>query len=143
MTFTIWLIVYTILIKELSRVNSAIMRIYNSDICMQHTMCQHSENFLRITFRRICNFVLLMVICPIISEFVACRSATKRAMCQHLVEQCITEISSLYSFGKVSLLTNRESQFVIYSMPKRLSCIILYFWVTSCKNFIHEERAEN
>jgi hypothetical protein len=28
-------------------------------------------------------------------------------MCQHLVEQCMTEISSIYLSGKVSLPTNR------------------------------------
>jgi archaellum biogenesis ATPase FlaH len=69
--------------------------------------------------------VLLGVTCPFILEFASRRSGTKRAMCQQLVEQYMTEISSLYSFGKVILLTNR-SQFVMSSVPKRLSCVILY-----------------
>jgi hypothetical protein len=76
-----------------------------------------------------------------ILEFASCRSATKRAMCQHLVEQCMTEISSLYSFGKVFGLLI-ESQFVIFSMPKRLPYII-YLRITSGKTFMYEERAEN
>jgi hypothetical protein len=46
-------------------------------------------------------------------------------MCQHLVEQCMTEIYSLKSFSKAFCLLI-ESQFVMSSMPKRLSCIILY-----------------
>jgi hypothetical protein len=69
--------------------------------------------------------VLLGVTCPFILEFASCHSATKRAMCQQLVEQYMTEISSLYSFGKVILFTNRIS-IVMSSVPKRLSCIILY-----------------
>jgi hypothetical protein len=52
----------------------------------------------------------------------------------------MTEIASLYSFGKVFCLLI-ESQFVMSSMPKRLSCII-YLRVTSDKTFMHE-RAEN
>jgi hypothetical protein len=60
-------------------------------------------------------------------EFASCPSATKRAMCQHLVEQCMTEISSLYSFGKVFCLLI-ESQFMMSFMAKRRSCIILNFF---------------
>ena len=67
---------------------------------------QHSEKNLRITFRCTRNFVLLGYQ-PFISKFASCRSTTKRATCQHLVEQCITEIYSLKSFGKVLLLTNK------------------------------------
>jgi hypothetical protein len=53
----------------------------------------------------------------------------------------MTEISSLYSFGKVFGLLI-ESQFVIFSMPKRLPYII-YLRITSGKTFMYEERAEN
>jgi hypothetical protein len=63
----------------------------------------------------------------IISRFASCRSTTKRAMCQHLVEQFIIETYSLKTFGKVVCLLI-ESQCVISSMPKRLSCIILYIF---------------
>ena len=79
---------------------------------------QHSEKILRITFRCTRNFVLLGYQ-PFISKFASCRSTTKRAMCQHLVEQCITEIYSLKSFGKAFCLLI-ESQFVMFFMPKRL-----------------------
>jgi hypothetical protein len=48
-------------------------------------------------------------------------------MCQHLVEQCMSEIYNLYSFGKVFCLLI-ESQCVISFMPKWLSCIILYIF---------------
>ena len=62
------------------------------------------------------------------------------AMCQHLVEQCITKIYSLYSFGKDFCLLI-ESQCVISSMPKRLSYII-YIQFTLGKTFMHEERKQ-
>jgi hypothetical protein len=61
-------------------------------------------------------------------------------MCQHLVELYITKIYSLYSFGKVFCLLI-ESQCVISSMPKRLSCII-YLRFTSGKTLMHEEREQ-
>jgi hypothetical protein len=54
-------------------------------------------------------------------------------MCQHLVEQSMTEIYSVYSFGKVFCLLI-ESQLVMSLMPKRLSCInIDFLQVTSGK----------
>jgi hypothetical protein len=53
------------------------------------------------------------------------RSATKRAMYQHLVEKYVAEIFNLNSFSKIILLTNR-TQFMMSSMPKRLSYIVLY-----------------
>jgi hypothetical protein len=51
----------------------------------------------------------------------------KEAMCQQLVEQCMAEIYSLKSFGKTFCLLI-ESQFVMSSMPKRLSCILLHIF---------------
>jgi hypothetical protein len=48
-------------------------------------------------------------------------------MCQHLVEQFITEIYSLKTFGKVVLLTNRIPMCDI-SDAKRLSCIIFHIF---------------
>jgi hypothetical protein len=77
-TFTIWLIVYTISVKELSQVNLATMSIYNSERCCNTSIKvldrtgqsgstgtrdgfphQHSQTFLRITYTR--NSVLLAV----------------------------------------------------------------------------------
>jgi hypothetical protein len=52
----------------------------------------------------------------------------------------MAEIYSLKSFGKAFCLLI-ESQFVMSSMPKRISCII-YLGVTSGKTFMHEERAK-
>jgi hypothetical protein len=69
--------------------------------------------------------MLLKVTCPFILEFASCHPATKRTICGHLVEQCMTEIYSLKSFGKVFLLTNK-SQFVM-SYMLRLSCIVFIF----------------
>jgi hypothetical protein len=69
--------------------------------------------------------VLLGVTCPFILEFASCCSATKRAMCQQLAEQYMTEISSLYSLGKIILLTNIIPICDVLC-AKRLSCIILY-----------------
>jgi hypothetical protein len=63
-------------------------------------------------------FVLLGVTCPFILEFASCRSATKRAMCQQLVEQYMAEISSLYSFGKVILLTSRIPIYDVFCAKK-------------------------
>jgi hypothetical protein len=65
---------------------------------------QHCEKFLKITSRYTCNFMLLGVTSPFILEFASCRPTMKREMCQHLVEQCMTEIYSIYSFGKVFCL---------------------------------------
>jgi hypothetical protein len=153
---------YTILVKGLSRVNSVIMSIYNSERCVQHKhrgpwydeqsgstgthngfSHQHCENFLRITSQYTCNFVLTGVTCPFISEFASCRPTMKRAMFQHLIEQCKTEIYSIYSFSTVFCLLI-ESQFVMSSMPKRLSCInIDFLQVTSGKTLcMRRERRE-
>jgi hypothetical protein len=52
----------------------------------------------------------------------------------------MTEIYSLKSFGKAFCLLI-ESQFVMSSMPKRLSCII-YLRFTSGETFMHEEREQ-
>jgi hypothetical protein len=87
--------------------------------------------------------MLLEVTRPFISEFSSCRSATKRAMCQHLVEQCITEISSLKSFGKVFFLTNRIPICDVFYTKKAFMHCITFLQVTSSKNFMHEERIEN
>jgi hypothetical protein len=86
--------------------------------------------------------VLLEVTCPLISEFASCRPTIKRAMCQHLVEQCMTETYSIYSFGKVFCLLI-ESQLVMSSMPKRLSCInIDFLQVTSGKTLCMKRERE-
>ena len=85
--------------------------------------------------------MLLGVTCPFILEFASCRSATKRAMCQQLVEQYMTEISSLYSFGKVILLTNRIPICDVFDAKKAFMHYITYLRVTSSK-FMHE-RADN
>jgi hypothetical protein len=78
-----------------------------------------------------------------ISKFASCRSTTKRAICQHLVEQCITEIYSLKSFGKVLLLTNKIPICDVLCTKKAFMHYIIFIRVTSGKNFMHEERAEN
>jgi hypothetical protein len=72
--------------------------------------------------------VLLGVTCPFILEFASCRSATKRAMCQQLVEQYMTEISSLYLFGKVILLTNRIPICDVFYAKKTLTHYIIYIF---------------
>jgi hypothetical protein len=64
-------------------------------------------------------------------------------MCQHLVEQCITEIYSLKSFGKVLLLTNKIPICDVFCTKKAFMHYIIFLRVTSSKNFMHEERAEN
>jgi hypothetical protein len=51
-------------------------------------------------------------------------------MCQHLVEQCITEIYSLKSFGKVLLLTNK------------ISICDVFYTKKAFMHYMHEERAE-
>jgi hypothetical protein len=89
---------------------------------------QHSETFLRITYTR--NSVLLAVTCPFISEFASCRSATKRAMCQQLVEQYMAEIPSLYSFRKISLLTNIIPSCDVFYAKKAFMHYIIYLRVT-------------
>jgi hypothetical protein len=78
-------------------------------------------------------FVLLGVTCPFILEFASCRSATKRAMCQQLVEQYMAEISSLYSFGKVILLTSRIPIYDVFCAKKAFMHHIIYLRVTSSK----------
>jgi hypothetical protein len=100
---------------------------------------QHSETFLRITYTR--NSVLLVVTCPFISEFALCRSSTKRAMCQQLIEQYMNEISSLDLFGKVIVLTNRIPICDVFDAKKAFMHYITYLRVTSSK-FMHE-RADN
>jgi hypothetical protein len=83
--------------------------------------------------------MLLGVTCPFILEFASCHPTMKREMCQHLVAQCMTKIYSIYSFGKVFCLLI-ESQFVMYSMQKRLSCINIDFFRLLRVKIMHEER---
>jgi hypothetical protein len=54
-------------------------------------------------------------------------------MCQHLVEQCITEIYSLKSFGKVLLLTNKIPICDVLCAKKAFMHYIIYLRVTSGK----------
>jgi hypothetical protein len=51
-------------------------------------------------------------------------------MCQHLVEQYVAEISSLFSFGKVSLLTNRIPSCDVFYAKKAFMRYIIYLRVT-------------
>jgi hypothetical protein len=55
------------------------------------------------------------------------------AMCQHLVEQCMTEIFSLYSCGKVSLSTNRIPSCDVFYAKKAFMHYIICLRVTSGK----------
>jgi hypothetical protein len=68
-----------------------------------------------------------------ISEFASCRSTTKRAMCQQLIEQYMTEISSLYSFGKVILLSNRIPICDVFYAEKAFMHYIIYLRVILSK----------
>jgi hypothetical protein len=45
----------------------------------------------------------------------------------------MTEISSLYSFGKVSLLTNRIPSCDVFCAKKAFMHYIIYLWVPSGK----------
>jgi hypothetical protein len=54
-------------------------------------------------------------------------------MCQQLVEQYMTEISSLYSSGKVSLPTNRIPNCDDLYVKKVSMHYIIYLWVTTGK----------
>jgi hypothetical protein len=111
----------------------------------KHKMIFHTNIvifFLKITYTR--NSGLLRVTCPFILEFASCRSATKRAMCQQLVEQYMTEISSLYSFGKVILLTNRIPICDVFYAEKAFMHYIIYLRVTSSKTLcIRREKRIN
>jgi hypothetical protein len=58
----------------------------------------------------------------------------KKTMCQHLVEQCITEIYSLKSFGKAFCLLI-ESQFVMFLCQKGFNALYyIHLRVTSGKS---------
>jgi hypothetical protein len=63
-------------------------------------------------------------------------------MCQHLVEQCITKIYSLKSFGKVLLLTNKIPICDVFYTKKAFMHYIIFLRVTLGKNFMHEEREQ-
>jgi hypothetical protein len=54
-------------------------------------------------------------------------------MCQHLVEQCMAEISSLYSIGKVYLMTNIIPCCDIFYAKGAFMHYILYLRVISDK----------
>jgi hypothetical protein len=61
-------------------------------------------------------------------------------MCQHLVEQCMTEISSLYSFSKVILLPTQICD-VLY-VKKAFMHYITFLWITSGKTLCMRESRE-
>jgi hypothetical protein len=52
-------------------------------------------------------------------------------MCQYLVEQCMTEISSHKLFGKVFFLTNRIPICDVFYAKKAFMHYIIYLRVTS------------
>jgi hypothetical protein len=54
-------------------------------------------------------------------------------MCQHVVEQYMIEICSLYSSGKVSLPTNRIPSCDVFNAKKTFMHYIIYLRVTSDK----------
>jgi hypothetical protein len=54
-------------------------------------------------------------------------------MCQQLIEQYMTEISSLYSFGKVILLSNRIPICDVFYAEKAFMHYIIYLRVILSK----------
>ena len=57
----------------------------------------------------------------------------KKIMCQHLVEQCMIEIYSLKSFGKVLLLTNKIPICDVFYAKRVFMHYIIYLRFTSGK----------
>jgi hypothetical protein len=76
--------------------------------------------------------VLLVVTCPFISEF-ASFIQRQREQCVNIWLSNVTEISSLYSFGKVSLLTNIIPICDVFYGTKAFMHYIIYLRVTSSK----------
>jgi hypothetical protein len=86
--------------------------------------------------------VLLRVTCPFILEFASCHAAIKRAVCQQLVEQCMTEIASLYSFGKVILLSNIIPICDVFYAKKAFMYYVIFLRVTLVRLYTGEESSE-